>query len=234
MPSPTTAYDLIKGAMRKVGITAAGETPTADEANDALTDLNDLIEGMSIDNLFVWGAASSSFTTAAGQATRTIGPTGQFVSDRPVRITNAYCTYGGVDFPIEIIGQEEYDNITYKPQQSQIIEKMAYVNDFPNGLLYMWPVPSQAIPLVIGIDRILTSVPSLATTMTFPPGYLNFMMHALGMKLAPEYGVQPMPVVAEIASSSRAALKRANKLRRKAYFDEALQPCYVGDWRTGN
>lgn len=233
MSSPTTAYDLIKGAMRKVGITAAGETPTADEANDALTDLNDLIESMSIDNLFVWGAASEVFTTTANQASRTIGPTGNFVTARPVRITNAFCTYGGVDFPIELIGQEEYDNISLKTQTGQIIEKMAYVNDFPNGLLYMWPVPSSAIPLVIGIDRILTSVASTATVMTFPPGYLNFMMHELGIKLAPEYGVEPMPDVQKIAARSRAALKRANKLRRRVYFDEALQPCYVATWQTG-
>jgi len=233
MPSPTTAYDLIKGAMRKVGITAAGETPTADEANDALADLNDLIEGMSIDNLFVWGSASVPFTTVAGQATRTIGPTGQFVSDRPVRITNAFCTYGGVDYPIEIIGQEEYDNITLKTQQCQIIERLAYVNDFPNGLLYMWPVPQSAIPLVIGIDRVLTQVASTATVMTFPPGYLKFMMHELGIALAPEYGVTPLQSVVDIATSTRAALKRANKIRRKASFDPALVCRSGSNWRTG-
>lgn len=233
MPSPTTAYDLIKGAFRKVGITSAGETPTADEANDALTDLNDLIEDMSIDNLFVWGAASASFTALGGAATRTIGPTGQLVSDRPVRITNAYCTYGGVDFPIELIGQEEYDNISLKTQQSQVIEKMAYVNDYPNGLLYIWPVPAASIPLVIGIDRIITQVASTATVMTFPPGYLNYMMLAVGIKAAVEYGVEPMPDVTKEAMRLRAALKRANKLRRRAYFDEALQPCYVATWQTG-
>jgi hypothetical protein len=234
MPSPTTAYDLIKGAMRKVGITAAGDTPTPDEANDALSDLNDLIESMNLDNLAVWGSASTAFTTVAGQATRTIGPTGQFVGDRPVRVTNAYCTFGGVDYPIEIIGQEEYDNIILKTQQSQIIERMAYVNDNPNGLLYMWPVPQSAIPIVIGIDRLITTVASTATVMTFPPGYLKYMMFELGIALAPEYGVSPMPDVVKYASTTRAALKRANKLKRKAYFDPALTMRSVGDWRTGN
>lgn len=219
--------------MRKVGITAAGETPTADEANDALSDLNDLLETMSLDNLFVWGSASAPFVTVAGQATRTIGPTGQFVTDRPVRITNAFTTVNGVDFPIEIIGQEEYDNITLKTQQQQIVERMAYVNDFPNGLLYMWPVPSAAVPIVIGIDRVLSSVASTATVMTFPPGYLNFMMHALGIKIAPEYGVEPMQAVVNIAQNARAALKRANKLRRKASVDPALLRGYSIDWRTG-
>jgi hypothetical protein len=234
MPSPTTAYDLIKGAMRKVGITSAGETPTADEANDALSDLNDLIESMNLDNLFVWGSASIVFATVAAQATRTIGPTGQFVSDRPVCVTNAYCTFGGVDYPIEIIGQAEYDNITLKTQQSQIIERMAYVNDFPNGLLYMWPVPQAVMPITIGIDRLITSVPTLATAMTFPPGYLKYMMYELGIALAPEYGVEPMTDVVKYATTTRAALKRANKQKRKAYFDPALTQRSVGDWRTGN
>lgn len=233
MPSPVSAYDLIKGAMRKVGITSAGETPTTDEANDALTDLNDLIESMNLDNLFVWGSASTPFTTVSGQATRTIGPTGQFVTDRPVRVTNAYCTVSGVDYPIEIIGQAEYDNIVLKTQTQQIIERMAYVNDNPNGLLYFWPIPNAAIPIVIGIDRIIAQVASTATTMTFPPGYLKYMMYELGIALSVEYGVEPMPAVINYARTTRAALKRANKLKRKAYFDPAITGGYPSDWRTG-
>lgn len=220
--------------MRKVGITSAGETPTADEANDALDDLNDLIESMNLDNLFVWGSASTPFTTVAAQATRTIGPTGQFVTDRPVRVTNAYCTVSGVNYPIEIIGQAEYDNITLKTQQSQIIEKLAYVNDNPNGLLYMWPVPQSAIPIVIGIDRIIASVATTAAVMTFPPGYLKYMMFELGIALSTEYGVEPTSAVIKYAQTTRAALKRANKQKRKAYFDPALTMNTVGDWRTGN
>lgn len=235
MPSPTTAFNLIESAMRVVGIisSGAGETPTADEANDALDSLNDLLESMSLENLFVWGQADNTFTTVAGQATRTIGPTGQFVTAaRPVRINGAYCTVQGVDYPIQIIGTEEYNDISLKTQQQQIIERLLYINDYPNGILTMWPVPSAAIPLVLSIDRILTSVATTATVMTFPPGYLNYMKHALGIMLSPDYGVTPSQAVIEIARGSRASIKRANKEKRIAKFDAALTDGPVSSWQN--
>lgn len=236
MPSPTTAIELITGAMKVVGIIAAGsgDTPTADESTDGLDALNDLLETMSLDNLFVYSAANETFTFAAGQATRTIGPTGQFVTTRPVRISGAYCTYQGVDFPIQIIGQGEYDDISLKTMSQPIVERMLYVNDFPNGILSFWPVPSQAIPLVLSTDRVMTVIPTIATSISLPPGYLNFMKHALGIMLAPDYGVTPSEDVVGIARSTRAALKRANKQKYRARFDCSLQDGggYV-DWRTG-
>jgi hypothetical protein len=235
MPSPTTAFALIESAMRVVGIisSGAGETPTADEANDALDSLNDLLESMSLENLFVWGTADQTFTTVAGQASRTIGPTGQFVATaRPVRISGAYCTVNGVDFPIQIIGQQEYNDIPLKTQQQQIIERLLYVNDFPNGIVTLWPTPSAAIPLVLSIDRVMTSIPTLATVLTYPPGYLNFMKHALGIMLSPDYGVTPSQAVLDIARGTRASLKRANKEKNVARFDCALTDGPVASWQN--
>jgi len=235
MPSPTTAFALIESAMRVVGIisSGAGETPTADEANDALDSLNDLLESMSLENLFVWGQANQTFATVAGQATRTIGPTGQFVvTSRPVRIYDAYCTVLGVDYPIQIIGQAEYNEICLKTEQQQIIERLLYVNDFPNGIITLWPTPSAVVSLVLTLDRVMTSVASTATVLTFPPGYLNFMKHALGLMLAPDYGVTPSQAVVDIARGTKAALKRANKQKVLARFDAALGSGPVANWQN--
>lgn len=235
MPSPTTALALIESAMRVVGIisSGAGETPTADEANDALDSLNDLLESMSLENLFVWGQSDQTFATVAGQASRTIGPTGQFVSTaRPVRISGAYCTVQGVDYPIEIIGQAEYNDIPLKTQQQQIIERLLYVNDIPNGIITMWPTPSAVVSLVLSIDRVMTQVPTLATVLTYPPGYLNYMKHALGIMLSPDYGITPSQAVLDIARGSRASIKRANKEKRIARFDAALTDGPVGSWQN--
>lgn len=235
MPSPTTAFALIESAMRVVGIisSGAGETPTADEANDALDSLNDLLESMSLENLFVWGQADNTFATVAGQATRTIGPTGQFVTAaRPVRISGAYCTVQGLDYPITIIGQDEYNLISLKTQQQQIIERLLYVNDYPNGIITMWPTPSAIVSLVLSIDRIMTAVATTATVLTYPPGYLHFMKHALGIMLAPDYGVTPSQTVIDIARTCRASLKRANKQKVIARFDAALSDGPVGSWQN--
>lgn len=235
MPSPTTAFALIESAMRVVGIisSGAGETSTADEANDALDSLNDLLESMSLENLFVWGTADQTFVTVPGQASRTIGPTGQFAAvARPVRISGAYCTVQGLDYPIQIIGQAEYNDIALKSQQQQIIERLLYVNDYPNGIVTLWPTPSAAVSLVLSIDRVMASIATTATVLAYPPGYLNYMKHALGIMLSPDYGVTPSEAVIEIARGARAAIKRANKEKRIARFDAALTDGPISTWQS--
>lgn len=234
MPSGITSGELIKSSMRLVGIIATGETPTADESNDGLLCLNDLLEIWSTQTLAVYGGVDVTFNTVATQATYTIGPTGQWVGDRPMRINDSpYCTVSGVDYPIEQIGQEDYDLIALKTQPGQIIERLLYVNDNPNGRITLWPVPNAIVAITLSIDRILTQVPNLATVMTFPPGYLLAIRHALGIMLAPDYGRTVSDEIKQVAQSSFASIKRANKVKRTAKYDAALVSDDVVSWQRG-
>lgn len=234
MAAGQTALDLIKGSMRLVGIIATGETPTSDEANDGLNTLNDLLETWSTQSLAVYGEANEIFATIAGQATYTIGPAGNFNTVRPVRISGGYCTFGGVDFPVDTgMAQGEYDAIALKTMQQSIVERLMYINDNPLGRITLWPVPSGIIPLVLGTSRILTSIAALTTVIAFPPGYYITMKHVLGIMLAPDYGATPSAEVIEVARAGMASLKRANKTRKLASFDSALVDTPVM-WQTGN
>lgn len=223
MPSGVTAGDLIKSSARLVNVIGPSEVLTADELNDGLASLNDLLEIWSTQNLAVWGSAVETFNTVAAQAAYTIGPTGTWVTARPVRINSpAYCNVGGVDFPIDIIGEGDYDLISLKTQPGQIVERLLFVNDNPNGRITLWPVPSAVIPISLNTDRVLTQVPSIATAMIFPPGYLLALRYALGIIMAPDYGKVVSAEVSRVASSSLAAIKRANKKRQTAKFDSML------------
>jgi hypothetical protein len=223
MPSGITAGDLIENSLRLIGVLATGETMTADELNDGLSTLNDLLEIWSTQNLAVYGSADATFNTVANTAAYTIGPTGTWVTDRPVRINSSpYCTVNGISFPITLLGQSDYDLISYKAQTDQIIERMLYVNDSPNGRITLWPVPNAIVPITLNIDRVLTQVATTATLMTFPPGYLLAMRYALGILLAPDYGRAIPPEIQGVAQSSFASIKRANKVKRAASYDSAL------------
>ncbi len=223
MPSGVAAGELIRGAARLVNVIGTSEVLTADELVDGLASLNDLLEIWSTQNLAVYGSANVAFNTVAAQAAYTIGPTGQWVTDRPVRINDdPYCTVSGIDYPIDLIGQADYDLISLKTQPGQIIERMLYVNDNPNGRVTLWPVPSAIVPVTLNIDRVLAQVPNVATLMVFPPGYLLAMRYALGILMAPDYGRVVSEEVKRIAQSSFASIKRANKVRRTAKFDAGL------------
>jgi hypothetical protein len=234
MPSGITAGELIKSSLRLIGAIGTSEVPTADEFVDGLSALNDLLEIWSTQNLAVYGSADVAFNTVAGTATYTIGPTGAWVTDRPVRINDApICTYNGVDFPIDLVGQGDYDLIPLKTQQQPIVEQMLYVNDNPNGRITLWPVPSSIVSITMNIDRVLTQVASTATVLTFPPGYLLALRYNLGILLAPDYGRQIAPEVISVAQSSFANLKRANKVKRTAKFDAGLVNSDPVLWQRG-
>lgn len=234
MPSPQTAYDLIKGAMRLIGAIAPSETPTADEASDALATLNDLIETMSTEKLSVWGAATETFNTAAGQAVYTIGPGGNWNTTRPIFIEDdGYCVVNGTSFPVKQWSQADYDGIALKTQQQDIVERFLYVNDNPLGLITLFPVPRGIVPITLNTGRVLTAVPTLATSLVYPPGYMLYMKHALAILLAPDYGRIVSDEVIGVYKSARANVKRANRPKRYAQFDSALKSDGPAIWQRG-
>lgn len=233
MPSPTTALDLIKGAMRLIGAIATGETPTADEANDGLTALNDVLEGWSLEGLAVWRSSNQTFNTVPGQRLYTVGPGGNFATNRPVNIFGGYCTFDGVDFQIEVVDQLAYNRIALKSQQQPIIEQMLYVNENPLGFLTLWPVPSSAIPITLSCGRILTAIPSLATTLIYPPGYAKALRYSLAVHLAAEYGMVPAIDVATIARDSKGNIKNANMTPPVMSFDSVLTGDGPAIWQRG-
>lgn len=222
MPSPILALDLIQSAARLTGALASGETLNANEASDCLLVLNDLLENWSNERLSVWGAANETFTLVPGQATYTIGPAGNFNTTRPVYITDAYCTFGDVDFHIDIIGQEQYNLINLKSMQQPIVEKLLYVNDFSLGRITLWPVPNTAIPLVLSTSRVLTFPVTLATSLTGPPGFLKALRFCLAVELAPEFGMEPSAAVVQIAADAKRDYKSANQTPIVSRCDDAI------------
>ena len=78
----TTAGDQINAALRLIGQLAEGETPSAATSQDALAALNQMLDSWNTDRLLVYTTQTQVFSWPAGQATRTIGPTGDFVGNR--------------------------------------------------------------------------------------------------------------------------------------------------------
>jgi hypothetical protein len=216
--------------MKLAKILEAGETPTGEEATDALATLNDVLENWDTEPMSLWSTSNFVGATVAGQATYTIGPSGNFNTTRPSQISGGYVTFSGVDFTFDVIGQLEYNGFSLKTFQQPIPEKLLYVNDFPLGLVTLWPVPSQVLPITLTFDRLITQIPTLATAINYPPGAVKALRYALAIELATEYGSPIDTSLAAIAADSKADYKRANKSPVKANYDSAL----IGIHGTGN
>jgi len=70
----TTPLDIISRALKDIGALEAGETPSADAAQDAFDMFNDLIDQWSNENMMVFNVTEIIFTVTPGQTQYTIGP----------------------------------------------------------------------------------------------------------------------------------------------------------------
>ena len=213
MTTSATAGELIKGSLRLIGMLAEGEEPSADTMQDSIMAMNQMIQSWDTERLSVFGTMDQVFTWPAYEMTRTIGPTGNFVGERPIEIDDA--TYfkdpsSGLSFGVKLINQQQYDGIAFKTVTSTYPQVLWVNNSFPDMTMTIYPVPIKALEWHIISVETLHEVSSVATDIYFPPGYLRAFRYNLAMELAPEFGVEPSPQVQRIAMSSKRNLKRIN------------------------
>ena len=207
-----TAGDQINRALRLLGILAEGETASAATSQDALTAMNQMIDSWNTERLSVFCTQDQIFSWPAGEIKRTLGPTGDFVGNRPIQLDDA--TYfrapSGVSYGIKIINQDQYNGIAVKTSTSTFPQVIFVNNTFPNVEMYVYPRPTQILEWHFISVQELTQPAVLATELFFPPGYMRAFAYNLAMEIAPEFGVEPSPQVQRIAMTSKRNLKRIN------------------------
>ncbi len=208
-----TANDQINGALRVLGILAEGETPSAATSQDALTALNQMIDSWNTERLSVFNTQDQTYSWTPGLKTQTLGPSGDFVGNRPIMIDDS--TYfrdpaNGISFGIKLINQQQYDGIAVKTVTSTYPQVMWINMEYPNITMTIYPVPTKVLEWhFISVEELM-SVPSLSTSILMPPGYLRAFKYNLACEIATEFGIEPPPNVARIAMTSKRNLKRIN------------------------
>lgn len=211
--STFTTGDLINRALRLLGVLAEGETPSAATSQDSLIAVQQMIESWDTERLSVFSTQDQIFTWPAGQITRTLGPSGDFIGNRPILLDDAtyYRDPGtNVSFGIKMINQQQYDGIAVKTVTSTYPQVLFINMTYPDIDMYIYPKPTRDLEWhFISVEE-LSNPATLVTNLTFPPGYLRAFVYNLAMEIAPEFGVEPSPQVTRIAMTSKRNLKRIN------------------------
>ena len=208
-----TAGDQINRALRLIGMLAEGELPSTETANDCLVALNQMIDSWNTERLSVFSTQDQVFTWPAGFINRTLGPTGNFVGNRPILLDDA--TYyrdasTNVSYGIKMINQQQYDGIAVKTVTSTYPQVLFINMTYPDVDMYIYPKPTRDLEWHFVSVEELDQPATLQTVLAFPPGYLRAFTYALAMEIAPEFGVEPSPQVQRIAMTSKRNLKRIN------------------------
>ena len=208
-----TAGETINGSLRLLGVLAEGETPSAETSQDALRAMNQMIDSWNTERLAVFATQDQVFTWPAATLSRTLGPTGNFVGNRPILLDDA--TYfkdpsTGVSYGIKMINQQQYDGIAVKTVSSTFPQVIFTNMTYPDIEMFIYPRPTRDLEWHFISVKELTQPTTLVTNLTFPPGYLRAFRYNLACELAPEFGVEPSPQVQRIAMYSKRNLKRIN------------------------
>jgi hypothetical protein len=224
----TTANDIIIGALRRINAYAPGDILSSEDANDALTLLNDLLDTWSTEHLTVFNNNEFVANLTPGKFSYTIGTGGDFNTARPLRITNAYTRLTatgstGIDYPCETISGDEYTSIGLKSQPGPWPKVVYYNENFPLGQLLFWPVPTMGGEFHLWTDNIFSVFANLTDVVSLPQGYTRALKLNLALELAPEYGKTPSELLVDQARKAKFALKALNaNPQAPATFDPAI------------
>lgn len=216
-----TANDLIKSAAIKLGAIQTGETLSADEVSDSLAILNSWLDSESTVKGMIYHIQQESFTWNANQASQTIGTGGDFNTTRPIHIEDGtyFRDVNTIDDPITILrDRQSYDSLASKTDTTTFPEILYYEPDYPLGVLYVYPVPSQNITFKLNSWKAL-QVFALTDNLAMPPGYQWMIENNLAVHLEPVFSVPCPERVKREAIDSKKRVKRINHVPLTSFND---------------
>lgn len=206
----TTARDIIESATRKIQVLGRGQTLSADDAQNGLDALNQMLDSWSIEGGNVFTETRESFSLTAGKSTYTIGSGADFDTAKPYVITSAFVRSNDDDYYLKLIDSREYAQIVDKDLSNNYPCKLYYDNAYPIANIILWEVPNAANTLHLYSEKPLSNLSSLNTVLSVPKGYERALVYNLAVELAPEYEKEASATVYRIASDSKRALTTYN------------------------
>ena len=186
--------DIIKRALRIIGVLAQGETPTTNQTTEAAVALNGLVKAWEADGMPLWAIKSFSIPLTAGAATYQIGLSKTVNTPKPLKVIQAFNhnVSSNVDVPIRIITRQEYNVLGNKTSTGNPIQVYYEpLNEY--GILHVFPVPSTieqtANTIVIYYQRPFEDFDVALDTPDFPQEWYDAITYGLATRLAPEYGL---------------------------------------------
>lgn len=206
----TTAATIIGDALKENLVIGEGETPSAVMYSDGLRMLNRLLDVLSTNN--DWAYFPSLETKAlTGQASFTIGPTGDVATTRPIAIDTATCVRNGITYPVKVIDNERYDILTYKALQGANTAAIYYEGTYPNGTVYCYPL-STGCTLNMRVLNSVKQFTTLSAQIDMPEGYEEAIMLALAIRMAPGYSKVVNPDTRVAANRAMKSVMRINQV----------------------
>jgi hypothetical protein len=136
------------------------------------------------------------------------------VKQRPVRIEGAALVLTdvtpNVDIELNIRDAAWWKAETVKSIATTTPTDLYYEPDWPNGSLFLWPVPTFAYGLRLELWGVISRFVAITDVFSFPPAYERALVLTLAEDLCRPFGRPPMPDLIAAAKEARADLQTNN------------------------
>src|SRR3990167_4987 len=194
-----TAQDLIRLSLLEIRAVRAGDSINPTLNADALVVLNEYLDRLNVTPRALYDTTQTTFTMTASLQPHTIGlsansPTFSVSINPPSPILSANVVLSGnIRCRVNVLNDQEWDAITAGAAAGQSVTitssiptDLHYEPTWPNGELFLWPVPT-ANKLELRFETLLAAL-ALTDTFTLPMGYQQALRLTLAELLAPMCG----------------------------------------------
>lgn len=245
-PGALLASDIAYVAYRIAGILPEpGRGYSGSEGVDALRIINSMIDAFQAERIMVYAYLRTVWEITPNQQDYRIGNTGVQLSPtvrppvvgydfgpipRPEELLLAGYIFSNttpmVENPMRLLTYQEWAALSPKDLTSTIEYVGYYRSDVPNGVLQLWPVPTDPSVLVsLYTWQNIQRVPQLSTAMVLPPAYQALFEYGLAIRLAGMYPRRSRlaPDAKDQYSAARVQVTGANEPRLQM----------VAEWGSG-
>lgn len=223
------AQDLVDAALRKLMVTA----PSATQRANGITELNNLLAVWFTQGILVYQIRTLNVELVSGDGEYTIGPGGNFNTERPRKIASAFLSDGRKQYPLVLIDKTDSDS-SWKTDFDKIDDKtesrlptmLYYDPDYPDndqlGKITFDSYPDKVYGLHLDAWVRFLSVSTLESIVNLPSEYNFVLTYNLAIGLAPELNQRVSPEVALRAEQGMAWMVSMNTEAPPVQFDPML------------
>jgi len=210
--SSFTGIDIIEQALLEIGAYSPGESVSNADASTCLAKLNRLLDSWNADGRYVYASQFVLYNIVPNLQPHTIGsgqpgppavPATWYANQRPIRLISAEIILNNVTppirYPMNIRDGDWWANKRAYAVTGTLPTDVYYEPDWPNGSVFIWPVPLVNYQMELQILTLLNQIGLTGALFSLPPGYLDAIVLTLAVNLCPTFEKQLDPTLASLA-----------------------------------
>jgi hypothetical protein len=189
-PGTILVSEMIRTGLRLAGLMgAAKRTASPEQLDEGVETLNSMLDQWRARGLRVPSVHRTLFPLVSMQQSYTIGPGGDFDTDRPASLGMAGIVLTNQtpnpEWPMHVLSQEQWAQIRNKGWSSSWPIAIYYEPTTAGGLgtLWLYPIPSTAQSVALYLDAFIGEV-TLTETLIMPPGHRKAIEENLALAIA--------------------------------------------------